>query len=84
MKKAIAEGQHDPLHQPTPGHATSCKNVTHRRPAEDEAQPGASILELLFRHGVRDELRREALTGLAKLEKQERAAPCCSTRSRPG
>ena len=39
----------------------------HRRTAQDEAGT-AVYLELLFRKGVRDEYRREALAGLAKLE----------------
>ena len=41
----------------------------------------AVYLELLFRKGVRDEFRREALAGLAKAEQQERSCACCSTPS---
>ena len=33
-------------------------------------------LELLFRKGVRDEVRREALADLAKLDKQEPSCAC--------
>ena len=56
----------------TPGPGYFLANVEHRRPAEDEADRGV-YLELLFRKGVRDEVRREALADLAKLDKQDRA-----------
>ena len=61
------------------------KNVAHRRPAEDEAHAGRSYLELLFRPGVRDEFRREALAGLAKPREEdgaEGAARCHSAARR--
>ena len=56
------------------------KNVSTDDLLKMKRTPGV-YLELLFRKGVRDEYRREALAGLAKLENKQRAARCWSTRS---
>ena len=44
----------------------------------------AVFMELLFRKGVRDEYRKEALAGLAKREEQERAARAARRHSQSG
>jgi putative heme-binding domain-containing protein len=69
VKKAIAEGHE--IHFTTPAGARYfLKNVGTDDLLKMKRSRGV-YLELLFRKGVRDEYRREALSGLAKLEKKD-------------
>ena len=63
-----------------PGPRTSCENVGTDDLLKMKRTPGV-YLELLFRPGVRDEFRREALDRAGEAREEERAAACCSTRS---
>jgi putative heme-binding domain-containing protein len=66
VKKAIAEGR--PIAFTTPAGARFfLKNVSTDDLLKMKRSPGV-YTELLFRKGVRDEYRHEALTGLAKLD----------------
>jgi putative heme-binding domain-containing protein len=68
MRKAIASGQ--PIKfTTTAGARFFLKNVSTDDLLKMKRSPGV-YLELLFRKGVRDEFRREALTGLAAAEKK--------------
>src|SRR5262249_32112260 len=66
VKKAIADGREIPFKTPA-GARYFLKNV-----GTDDLlkmkRTQAVYLEMLFRKGIRDEYRREALTGLAKAE----------------
>jgi putative heme-binding domain-containing protein len=66
VRKAIAEGRPIPFTSPA-GARFFLKNVSTDDLLKMKRSQGV-FLELLFRKGVRDEYRREALTGLAKLE----------------
>jgi putative heme-binding domain-containing protein len=68
VKKAIAEGKEIPFTTPA-GARYFLKNVATDDLLKLKRTQGV-FLELLFRKGVRDEFRKEALTGLAKLEKK--------------
>ena len=66
LKKAIAEGR--PIVFTTPAGARFfLKNVRTEELLKMERNRGV-CLELLFRRGIRDEYRKEALSNLAKLE----------------
>jgi putative heme-binding domain-containing protein len=64
VKKAVAEGKDIPFTTPA-GARYIVKNVSTDQLLKMK-RTQAVYLELLFRKGVRDEFRREALTGLAK------------------
>src|SRR5439155_8494844 len=68
VKKAIAEGKKLKF-TTAAGARYFLKSISTDDLLKMERSP-AVFLELLFRKGVRDEYRREALTGLAKLEKK--------------
>ena len=68
---------------PTPAARYFLKNVSTDDLLKMKRTP-AVYLELLFRKGVRDEFRREALTGLAKLEGQERTGSPARRHPQPG
>ena len=59
--------------RPTPGPGTSSRTSRTDDLLKMERTPGV-YLELLFRPGVRDEVRREAVAGLAKLDKKTELA----------
>src|SRR5262249_10229057 len=71
VKKAIAEGKDIAFTSPA-GARFFLKNVTIDDLLKMKRSQGV-YLELLFRKGVRDEFRREALAGLAKLDKKSEA-----------
>ncbi|MFM7150432.1 MAG: HEAT repeat domain-containing protein, partial [Gemmataceae bacterium] len=68
VKKAIADGKKIQFTTST-GARYFLRNVSTDDLLKMERSP-AIYLELLFRNGVRDEFRREALAGLAKFEKK--------------
>jgi putative heme-binding domain-containing protein len=68
VRQAIADGKKIHFKTPT-GMRYFVRTVNTEDLLKMERTPGV-YLELLFRSGVRDEYRREALTGLAKLEKK--------------
>ncbi len=68
IKKAIAEGRKIQFRTPA-GLRYFVRTVSTEDLLKMERTPGV-FLELLFRKGVRDEYRREALAGLAKWEKK--------------
>src|SRR5581483_10954281 len=68
VKKAIAEGKRIPFTTPA-GARYFLRTVSTDDLMKMQRTP-AVYLELLFRNGVRDEYRKEALGGLAKLEKK--------------
>jgi putative heme-binding domain-containing protein len=72
VKKAIAAGQAIPF-TTTAGARFFLKNVATEDLLKMQRNQ-AVFLELLFRKGVRDEFRKEALAGLAKLEKKTELA----------
>jgi putative heme-binding domain-containing protein len=69
IKQAIKEGKKIAFKSPT-GMRYFLKNVSTEDLLKMERSPGV-YQEMLFRKGVRDEFRKEALTGLAKVEKKE-------------
>jgi putative heme-binding domain-containing protein len=69
IKKAAAEG-HKPKFTTVAGQRYFLKSVSTDDLLKLERTPGV-YFELLFRKGVRDEFRKESLTGLAKMEKKE-------------
>jgi putative heme-binding domain-containing protein len=68
VKKAVAEGKDIPF-VTSAGSRYVLKSVSTDDLLKMKRNQGV-YLELLFRKGVRDEFRREALTGLAKAQKQ--------------
>ena len=82
VKKAIADGQADQLHHDA-GARFFLRNVGTDDLLKMKRTPGV-YLELLFRKGVRDEFRREALAGLAKQREQDRAAGAARRHPEPG
>jgi putative heme-binding domain-containing protein len=71
VKKAIAEGKDIAFTSPA-GARFFLKTVATDDLLKMKRGPGV-YLEMLFRKGVRDEFRREALAGLAKLDKKTEA-----------
>jgi putative heme-binding domain-containing protein len=71
VKKAIAEGRDIPLTSAA-GARYFLKNVRTEDLLKMKRTQGV-LVELLFRKGVRDEARREALSGFAKNEKKSEA-----------
>jgi putative heme-binding domain-containing protein len=71
VKKAIADGKDIPFTTPA-GARYFLKNVGTDDLLKMKRTQGV-YLELLFRKGVRDEFRKEALTGLAGIEKKSEA-----------
>jgi putative heme-binding domain-containing protein len=69
VKKAVAEGRDIAFNSPSAARYF-LKNVSTDDLLKLKRTRGV-FLELLFRKGVRDEFRKEALTGLAKLEKKK-------------
>src|SRR5262249_13175730 len=69
VKKAIAEGKEITFSSPAAARYF-LKNVTTDDLLKMKRSRGVYVA-LLFRKGVRDEFRKEALTGLAKLEKRK-------------
>lgn len=69
VNKAVSEGRKIKFTTPT-GARFFLRTVNTEDLMKMERSQGV-YLELLFRKGVRDEFRREALLGLAKLEKQD-------------
>jgi hypothetical protein len=71
VKKAIAEGRDIPLTS-VAGARYFLKNVSTDDLLKMKRTQGV-LVELLFRKGVRDEVRREALAGFAKLDNKSEA-----------
>ena len=82
-QKALAEGRTDQVHDRRRAIGSILHNVSTDELIKMKRNR-AVFLEMLFRKGVRDEFRREAITGLAKLGRQERDARLARRHSQPG